>query len=176
VLQTLTLIQRQAHDPEAIARLARRQEHELRDWLYGRERPAQATLEGEIRDIARDVEATHGVAIDLVQVGDAPMENGLRSLTEAAREALVNAAKHSGASAISLFVEVDGDATVVYVRDRGCGFDPTTVADDRVGIRESIHGRLSRIGGTAEVTSLPGDGTEIELRLPRHRSASEGAT
>ena len=176
VLQTLTLIQRQAHDPDAITRLARRQEHELRDWLYGRERTAQATLAGEIRDIARDVEATHGVSIDVVQVGDAPVDTAMQALTEATREALVNAAKHSGVPAVSLFVEVEADETVVYVRDRGHGFDPTAIAEDRVGIRESIRARLTRAGGMTVITAAPGEGTEIEMRLPRTRASSEGVS
>ncbi len=176
VLQTLALIQRQAHDPEAITRLARRQEHELRDWLYGRERAAQATLAGEIQDIARDVEATHGVPIDLVQVGDAPIDNGIRALTEATREALVNASRHSGALTVSLFVEVETNQALVYVRDRGRGFDPADVAEDRVGVRESIRGRLTRAGGTTVITAAPGEGTEVEMRLPRQRPTVEAVS
>jgi signal transduction histidine kinase len=172
VLQTLTLIQRQSHDPDAIARLARKQEHELRDWLSGR-RPTSTRvgLRDEIEFVARDVELTHGVAIDVVQVGDAPLDAPLVTLTEAVREALVNAAKHSGTSAISLYAEVDAKTATVFVRDRGCGFDPSSVAADRVGISASIRARLDRVGGRAEITSTVGSGTEVELVLPLSTNA-----
>jgi signal transduction histidine kinase len=175
VLQTLTLIQRQSHDPDAITRLARRQEHELRDWLYGRTATStRVGLRDEIDFVARDIEASHGVAIDVVQVGDAPLDASLATLTEAVREALVNAAKHAGVATVSLYAEVDPQLATVFVRDRGCGFDPDSIAADRVGIRESIRARLDRVGGTTEITSTPGSGTEVELRLPR--AASVGSS
>ena len=172
VLQTLTLIQRQAHDPEAIVKLARRQEHELRDWLYGRTQPGQESLCAEMEAVTRDVEERHGVNIEAVYVGDRPLEAAARGLTEATREALVNAAKHAGVSTVSLYVETSTTSTVVFVRDRGSGFDPGAVADDRAGIRESIRGRLTRLGGRSEIRSAPGDGTEIEMHLPRSRESA----
>ncbi len=170
VLQTLTLIQRQADDPDAIVKLARQQEHELRDWLYGRVTPGEATVRGEMEAVARDVEARHGVKIEVVHVGDRPLDSATRGLTEATREALVNAAKHAGVGTVSLYVENGSETTTVFVRDRGRGFDPAAVAEDRAGIRESIRGRLTRLGGTAEIASTPGEGTEVEMRLPRSRS------
>lgn len=172
VLQTLTLIQRQAGDPDAIVKLARQQEHELRDWLYGRATPGEATVRGEMEALARDVEARHGVKIDVVHVGDRPLDAATRALTEATREALVNAAKHAAVSNVSLYVENGPEATTVFVRDRGRGFDPTTVADDRAGIRESIRGRLTRLGGTSEIASTPGEGTEVEMRVPHAKGTS----
>ena len=169
VLQTLTLIQRQADDPEAIVKLARQQEHELRDWLYGRSAPAQATLRAEMEAVARDVESRHGVTIEAVHVGDRLLDPSTRALTEATREALVNAAKHSGVPMVSLYVETSANETVVFVRDRGRGFDPHSVGDDRVGIRDSIRGRLVRLGGSSEIASTVGTGTEVEMHLPRSR-------
>jgi signal transduction histidine kinase len=166
VLQTLTLIQRQAGDPDAIVKLARQQEHELRDWLYGRATPGEATVRGEMDAIARDVEARHGVTVDVVHVGDRPLDAATRAMTEATREALVNAAKHAGISTVSLYVENGPDQTTVFVRDRGRGFDPAAVAADRAGIRESIRGRLTRLGGTSEITSTLGEGTEVEMHVP----------
>jgi signal transduction histidine kinase len=170
VLQTLTLIQRRADDPDAIVKLARQQEHELRDWLYGRSAPGEATVRGEMEAVARDVEARHGVTIEAVHVGDRPLDSATRGLTEATREALVNAAKHADVTTVSLYVENTQEATTVFVRDRGRGFDPAAVADDRAGIRESIRGRLTRLGGTSEISSIPGEGTEVEMHLPRSRS------
>jgi signal transduction histidine kinase len=172
VLQTLTLIQRQAGDPDAIVKLARQQEHELRDWLYGRATPGEATVRGEMDAVARDVEARHGVTIEAVHVGDRPLDSATRALTEATREALVNAAKHAGVSTVSLYVEHTPEATTVFVRDKGYGFDPTAVTDDRAGIRESIHGRVSRMGGTSEIASIPGEGTEVEMRVPHARGSA----
>src|SRR3712207_8413089 len=57
-------------------------------------------------------------------------------------------------------------------RSRGKGFDPATVPDDRRGLRDSVTGRLGRLGGTALVRSAPGDGTEVELVLPRDRKST----
>ena len=67
----------------------------------------------------------------------------------------------AGVEEISVFVE----PTAVYVRDRGRGFDPDAVAPDRRGLAESIRGRMERVGGTATITTMPGEGTEVELQL-----------
>jgi signal transduction histidine kinase len=114
-----------------------------------------------------DVEADHALIVDPVVVGDAPIDEQLAALGAATREALVNAAKHSGATAADLYTEVTPERVAVFVRDRGKGFDPATVPDDRRGLRDSVTGRLTRLGGTAEVRSSPGEGTEVELVLPR---------
>jgi len=84
----------------------------------------------------------------------------------AAREAMANASKHSGANEVSVFLDADTTHVALFVRDRGSGFDPDAVADDRRGIAESIRGRMERVGGTARIVSSPGDGTEVELELP----------
>jgi signal transduction histidine kinase len=114
-----------------------------------------------------DVEADHEMVVDPVVVGDAPVDEALAALGSATREALVNAAKHSGAAAADLYTEVTPGRVSVYVRDRGRGFDPAEVPDDRRGLRDSVSGRLARLGGTAVVRSAPGEGTEVELVLPR---------
>jgi signal transduction histidine kinase len=172
VLQTLALIQRHAEDQQAVSRLARSQERELRAWLYD---PAVVreggTWAGLVAGMVADVEGDHALLVDPVVVGDAPIDDALAGLGAATREALVNAAKHSGATAADLYTEVTPDRVSVYVRDRGKGFDPAEVPDDRRGLRDSVSGRLTRLGGTAVVRSAPGEGTEVELVLPRGAAA-----
>ena len=170
VLQTLALIQRRADDPQAVVQLARAQERELRSWLFEGRAPGDAVAssfaEG-VRQIQREVEARHGVPVEVVTVGDCPLDPGLSALLAAAREATVNAAKWSGAAVISVYAEVEADKVSVAVRDRGTGFDPAAVPADRKGVAESIRGRMSRHGGTATVQSAPGEGTKVTLELDR---------
>jgi signal transduction histidine kinase len=166
VLQTLALIQR-SDDPARMSILARHQESELRDWLYG-----NAPLEGAdlvstaMRDAARRIEADHQVPIDVVVVGDHPLNETTKALLGAASEAMVNAAKHSGAERVSLYFEADGDELVVYVTDQGKGFEAAGVAGDRRGIVESIKSRVERAGGAVAIVSELGEGTEVVLRMP----------
>lgn len=167
VLQTLALIQR-SDDPQRAAMLARHQESELRDWLYG-----AAPLDGvdllstALKQAAARVEGDFQIPVDVVTVGDHPVDERMKTLVAAASEALVNAAKHSGAERVSLFLEVDHDASEleVYVTDQGDGFDPSTVSPDRKGISESIFSRMNKVGGEVDIVSEPGEGTEIVLRL-----------
>jgi signal transduction histidine kinase len=156
VLQTLTLIQK---DPTDARRLARRQERELRSWLYPT--VAAGTLVDAVERTAAEIEEVHGVRVEVVHTGDAPLDDRADALVLAAREAMTNAARHSGTEEVSVFVE----PTAVYVRDRGAGFDPDAVAADRRGLAESIRGRMERVGGTARITTAPGEGTEVELCL-----------
>ncbi|HEX7276270.1 MAG TPA: PspC domain-containing protein [Acidimicrobiales bacterium] len=174
VLQTLALIQRNADDPRMVVTMARRQERELRTWLYqGDQAPAatdgSATLTAAISRTAEEVEVDHGVSIDVVAVGDTALDDRLEAVVAAAREAMVNAAKWSGATTVSVYVEAAEGEVKVFVRDWGRGFDPTAVAEDRHGLRESITGRMVRHGGQAVVRTSTdaGEGTEIQLRMPR---------
>jgi signal transduction histidine kinase/phage shock protein PspC (stress-responsive transcriptional regulator) len=167
VLQTLALVQQRSEDPRAVEALARRQERELRAWLGRRAAPGDeerlgAALEGAADEVERD----HAVRVEVVTVGDAELDDGSRALVAAAREAMVNAAKFGGGSAVDVFAEAGEDGLQVYVRDRGPGFDPERIAADRRGVRESIVGRMQRHGGRAVITSRAGEGTEIELSLP----------
>jgi signal transduction histidine kinase len=166
VLQTLTLLQKRAGDPVAVARLARHAERELRGWLYGPDAGAPADLAGALRAAAAEVEDRFGVSVELVTVGTCPLDERARGVVAAAGEALVNAAKHAGVAKVSLYAEVTGDRLLVAVRDRGRGFDPATTGRDRHGLAESIAGRMRRLGGTATIHAAPGSGTEVELRLP----------
>ena len=171
VLQTLALIQRHAEEPQAVGRLARSQERELRAWLYDPKVVREGgTWAGLVAGMVAEVEADHALIVDPVVVGDAPVDDDLAALGAATREALVNAAKHSGATAADLYTEVTPERVSVFVRDRGKGFDPATVPDDRRGLRDSVTGRITRLGGTAEIRSAPGEGTEVELVLPRGAS------
>lgn len=166
VLQTLALVQREAGDPRRVAALARRQERELRSWLYPDPRTEGAGLASAIDTAAAEVEELHGVPVELVRTGDVPLDDRVEALVLAAREAMANAARHSGAEQVSVFVDVGEEEIAVYVRDRGSGFDPETVPAGAHGIAESIRGRMARVGGTATIASSP-DGTEVELRLGR---------
>jgi signal transduction histidine kinase len=176
VLQTLALIQREAGDPRRVASLARRQERELRAWLY----PDGTRVEGDslssaLEAAATEIEELHGVRVELVRSGDCPLDDRVDALVLAAREAMTNAARHSGTDEVSVFAEANDGDVVVYVRDRGAGFDPAAVPADRRGLAQSIRGRLERAGGTATVTAAPGAGAEIELRVPRSRRRLDGA-
>ncbi len=167
VLQTLALIQRQAASPREVQRLARRQERELRSWMGGHPADPEGTLAGAVRAVADQIEEEYDVLVDVVVVGDAPVGDRVAALVQAAREALVNAAKHSGAQTVSVYVEVEREKVTGYVRDRGRGFDPAAATPGRYGLAESVVGRMERFGGRASVHSAPGEGTEIELELPR---------
>ncbi len=170
VLQTLSLIQRRADDPEVVS-LARKQERELRGWLHGASAPGdrssfRALLEAEIAE----VEELHAVPIEVVIVGDAMADDELRAVVAATREAATNAVVHAHVSVVDVFAEVTPEAVDVFVRDVGVGFDPETVPDDRRGVAESIIGRMERLGGRATVTSSPGEGTEVELHIERRHA------
>jgi len=173
VLQTLALIQKNSQDSALVARLARSQERDLRAWLFEGESKDSDTLAGAMRTIAAEVEDNHGVDVDLVCVGDCPFTERLRALVNATREALVNAAKHAGTGKVDVYVEVTPSSIEVFVRDRGVGFDPDDVPEDRMGVRGSIVDRMDRHGGKAEIRSTPGEGTEVRLRLPREKSEEE---
>ena len=175
VLQTLALIQRRADDPQKVVWLARMQERELRSWLFEGRAPGEAeadmTFAAGVRQIQQDVEARYGVPVEAVTVGDCELDENLNALLAAAREATVNAAKWSGAGVISLFAEVEPDSVSIVVRDRGKGFDPSAVPGDRKGLAESVHGRMVRRGGTADVVSAEGEGTKVTLRMARPAAA-----
>ncbi len=166
VLQTLALIQRNAQSPREVTRLARGQERELRGLLYG-EAHTGGMLADQLRAAAGEVEDAYVVAVDVVVVGDVVVDDQVLALIAATREAIVNAAKHAGVETISLYAEVEANAVTAFVKDRGVGFDPVEVADDRQGVRGSIVGRIERHGGTAMIRSAPGEGTEVQLRVPR---------
>ncbi len=166
VLQTLALIQR-SDDPARMSILARHQESELRDWLYG-----AAPLDGvdrvstALKSAAVKIEEEYQIPIEVVTVGNHPLDESARALIGAASEAMVNAAKHSGADRLSLFFEAGDDSMSVFVTDQGNGFDPGSVDEDRRGIAESIRGRMQRVGGSVEIVSEPGEGTEVILTMP----------
>jgi signal transduction histidine kinase len=178
VLQTLALIQRRADDPQKVVQLARMQERELRSWLFEGRAPGEIdenlTFAGGVRQIQQDVEARHGVPVEAVTVGDCGLDDNLNALLGAAREATVNAAKWSGAGVISLFAEVEAGEVSIVVRDRGKGFDPAAVPGDRKGLAESVHGRMTRRGGSVIVNSVQGEGTKVTLTMPRPAAQPAG--
>ena len=167
VLQTLALIQRSPEQREMVT-LARTQERELRAWLYGRAPAlAGARLRDAIDAMAGRVEREQHAKVEAIVVGDTDLDERVHALVSAVGEATLNAARHSGSTEVSVYVEVEDDAISAYVRDHGNGFDPGQVASDRRGIADSIIGRMERHGGSAHVESGPGGGTEVVMRLPR---------
>jgi signal transduction histidine kinase/phage shock protein PspC (stress-responsive transcriptional regulator) len=167
VLQTLALIQR-TDDPKRMVTLARGQERDLRNWLYGpKSDGAGLKLRAALESAVSEIEARHDVPVELVVVGDMPITEGATSLVAAAREAITNAAKHSGATKVSVFAEVRDETAEVFVTDQGKGFDPDNIPAGRHGIEHSLRGRMKRQGGEAEIISEVGEGTEVRLKLPR---------
>jgi len=171
VLHTLALIQRNSTDIKEVQRLARGQERSLRNWLY---KPVASPTErfgAALEQAAAEVEDTYAISVETVVVGDARCDERVAALVAAAREALVNAARHAGVQTVSLYAEVEEDELSVFVRDRGAGFDLNGVEDSRHGVRGSIIGRIKRHGGRAEIRSTPGEGTEVRLTLPTVRDS-----
>ncbi len=167
VLQTLALIQKNAGDAQTVARLARSQERDLRSWLFDATPVGDGTLAGALREVVREIEDTYAVDVELVTVGEATVGEDLAPIVAATREAATNAAKHAGTHVVDIYAEVGATQVEVFVRDRGTGFDPEGIPADRQGVRNSILDRMSRHGGTAEIRSTPGSGTEVRLKLPR---------
>lgn len=166
VLHTLALIQRNAADIKTVQRLARGQERSLRNWLYKPSGSPWERFAAALEHVAAEVEDTYAVTVETVVVGDREVDEPVAALVAAAREALVNAARHAKVQTISLYAEVEPDQVSAFIRDRGVGFDPSTVEDHRHGVRGSIIGRMDRHGGRAEVRSEAGAGTEIRLTMP----------
>lgn len=166
VLQTLALLQKNPADAAQVATLARRQERELRSWLYGTDETIGDRFAASLRGVSAEVEDAHEVAIETVVVGDAPMGPDLTALVRAAREAMVNASKHARVDRVDVYAEADGQTASVFVRDRGVGFDPEQIAEDRMGVSGSIVNRVERHHGTATIRSAPGEGTEVRLSVP----------
>ena len=166
VLQTLALIQKQAGDSEEVARLARAQERELRAWLFDDSVPNHTTTFAALQKAAGEVEDAYGIVIQPVTVGeDVAFDERTEAVVLAAREAMVNAAKHAGVDTIDVYAEHLAGRLEVFVRDRGTGFDPDAIPADRHGLRDSIVGRVRRVGGEVRVVSSIGNGSEVEIAL-----------
>ena len=172
VLHTLALIQRNSTDIKEVQRLARGQERSLRNWLYKPTASPTERFAAALEQAAAEVEDTYAISVETVVVGDTECDEQVAALVAAAREALVNAARHAGVETISLYAEVEADELSVFVRDRGAGFDIDTVGESRHGVRGSIIGRMKRHGGRAEIRSAPGDGTEVRLTMPATRESA----
>jgi signal transduction histidine kinase len=167
VLHTLALIQRNASDSTSVVRLARGQERTLRSWLYKPTGSPNERFAAALEQVAAEVEDTYGIGVETVVVGDAEHDDRVAALVAATREALVNAGRHAKVATVSLYAEAEDEQLTVFVRDRGAGFELSQVDEDRHGVRGSIIGRMQRHGGVAEVRSAPGEGTEVQLTMPR---------
>lgn len=171
VLQTLALIQKRSESQPEVLRLARAQERELREWIYQDATRNPGHLVARVKGIAGELEDTYGHGVELVAVGDALMTERGEALVQASREAMLNAVRHAGTD-VSVYLEATPAKTEIFVRDRGPGFDPAAIAADRLGVRESIVGRMQRHGGTAVIISDAG-GTEIRLSMPADKTATD---
>jgi signal transduction histidine kinase len=176
VLHTLALIQRSAAVGSTAYRLARAQERTLRNWLYKPTGSPTEKLAAALEAAAGEVEDAYAVTVEVVVVGDADTDERVMALVAAAREALVNAARHARVATVSLYAEVEAEQVSVFVRDRGVGFDLGAVEPSRHGVRGSIIGRMERHGGRAEIVSTPGEGTEVRLTLPLDADRRDGST
>lgn len=163
VLQTLKLITASAENPGEVRYLARVQERDLRRTINEYQSPYEDSFRARLLDARAEVEDRYRVEIEQVVKDDAEMDDSLRTVVSAAAEAMNNAARHSGVTSIDLFAEIRDGTVRVHVRDRGTGFDPTVAG---TGIAESIHERMAGVGGTAEIRTAPGRGTEVQIVLP----------
>jgi signal transduction histidine kinase len=171
VLQTLALIQNRAGASSEVARIARAQERELRDWLYAGASTVDSDLVTDLKDFASALEIDYPVRIEVIAVGEA-IERASGEVASAAREAMLNAARHAGGE-VSVYVESSVRSVDVFVRDRGPGFNLGDVEDGRFGVRESIIGRMKRAGGFAKIgRGAGGEGTEIQLHLAKNEEDS----
>ncbi|QIX25842.1 PspC domain-containing protein [Nocardioides sp. JQ2195] len=172
VLQTLALIQNNASDPATVARLARAQERDLRTWLFAEHKEEGESIAASLRALTAEVEDAWSVTVETVTVGDTPVTEAVWPIVHATREAMTNAAKHAGTGKIDVYAEVSPSAVEIFVKDRGRGFDPESVAEDRQGVRGSIVARMERHGGSAQIRSTPDVGTEVVLRMPLQEEKS----
>ena len=175
VLQTLTMIQKNSQEPQTVT-LARSQERQLRQWLFGTEESvAPETLLGAVRVACGEVEDHYGIRVRPVLIGaDRPTDDASLALVLAGREAMVNAAKHSHCDEINVFLDAEDESGDIqlFVRDRGPGFSLDSIPADRQGVRQSIMGRMERAGGSVEIDS-DSSGTEVILTLPAQRSTAQ---
>lgn len=168
VLQTLALIQRYSDEPRKVAAFARRQERELRTWLYGDRGGGDGeSLLTLLSAAAADIEELYGVRVELASSGDSYADERVAAVVLAAREAMTNSAKYSQSDEVDVYADASAERVSVFVRDRGIGFERSAVPQDRRGISDSIVARMVRVGGVATITSVVGEGTEVELMLPR---------
>ena len=168
VLQTLAVIQRRSDDEELVD-LARVQELELREYLFGGT-AVEADLGAGLRAVARTAEQRHGIRVDVITAPDLPDgdEAMIRAACGAVGEALTNASKHGRAEKATVYAEPADDipqrTVFVSVKDNGSGFDETSVTEGQ-GVSGSIRGRIIEAGGTVEIDGRPGRGAEIRLWL-----------
>lgn len=167
VLQTLALIQKRADDPGEVTRLARGQERELRQWLFDAPEKFSSTIFAAVELACGEVEDLFGIRIAPVTVGtDREVDEDSQAAVLAAREAMVNVAKHAGVDSADVYAEILAGELAIFVRDRGVGFDPEQVPPDRHGIRDSIRQRVDRAGGGVRIRSAPGEGSEVSITMP----------
>ncbi len=165
VLQTLAVVQRRSTDTE-LAELARDQELELRQFLFGDE-PSPSDVGSALRQVVTRFQRVHGTRVDLALTADLPRlpAGTVEALSRAVGEALTNAAKHADPTRVVVFAGPDGDDLLCSIKDDGAGFDAAAVPEG-VGLGRSIRGRIAEVGGRVEVDGRPGRGTEVRLWVP----------
>jgi signal transduction histidine kinase len=183
VLQVLALVQR--YGPglggrgTELARLAGAQEASLRALMTGDRMAGSEPVDPRRVDLRRvDLRQTLGqlaLPVGRLAVPATPVlleAHAAAELTAAVAAAVDNAHRHAGPGATTwVSVEDDPDGVVVVVRDDGCGILDGRLAEaaaaGRLGVAQSIRGRIADLGGTVTISSRPGEGTEVECRIPR---------
>jgi signal transduction histidine kinase len=164
VLQALAVIERRTDDT-AIARIAREQERELRDFLFsashnvGPARDLGVALRAAVGRFERDFD----VRAELLMADDLPelRDEVAAALVGAVGEALTNAGKHGHPGRVTVYLEPqDAGGVFCSVRDDGKGFELGLVPEG-VGLARSVRGRISETGGRVEIKSRMGEGTEV---------------
>jgi signal transduction histidine kinase len=161
VLQSMHAIQAEPDDPEKVSYIARRQERELRRTIRTLQSEFEEPFVTAMLSARDDVEGLYPVHIDMVCGYDAEMDTRLAVLVEATREAMMNAAKHSGSELVRVHCGESSQHVTVLVRDEGTGFDADNVTP------RSIVRRLDGVNGTATFQSTDEFGTEVEMTIPK---------
>lgn len=162
VLQTLAALRRDAGDADQVRYLARRQERELRHTISEYQSPHEHSARAELQMICGEIEDIYRIEIDTVIRGDMECDDRINAMLAAAREALLNAAKHAGVTTVYLYAELKPDHIRLFVKDRGCGYDQDTAASDR-GLDNSLRRPAEDVGATVTVTTAPGVGTDVAI-------------
>ncbi|WP_244303261.1 sensor histidine kinase [Leucobacter coleopterorum] len=131
-------------------------------------------VDTELRAHAAALENEYAVRFEIVAVGAGEGVVAPTAIVAAAREAMLNAARHAGGD-VTVYLEVTPDRVTLDVTDRGPGIDAEALPEGRMGVRESILGRMERAGGTARIVPGPGgNGAAVRLSLPRDQDSTQG--
>jgi len=139
--------------------------------------PVDAVLHNSLEALVSDFQ-WRGLSVDVTGDADTPVRvspEAAASLVAAVRACLDNVLEHAATTSAELVVSTLPDSVTVMVVDHGAGFDPSAVADDRLGLRASVESRIQAHGGTVRVWSTPGSGTSVLISVPGERPPTAAA-